>query len=228
MPLHLLWRLFRARSPWPPIFLELAARSCGARVRLSGARPARDCFLVSNHVSWIDILALGGATGTAFISKDDVAGWPMIGWLAAQNNTIFIARDRRHGVAEQLESLRRAMDGHQPITLFAEGTTGNGHTLLPFKPALFAVMSPPPRAMLVQPVFIDYGPAAKEIAWHGNEGSAGNAARVLARKGRLDVTIHLLEPFDPATLPDRKALANEARNRIAACLPPFMDVAAPV
>jgi 1-acyl-sn-glycerol-3-phosphate acyltransferase len=221
----MVWRLVRARSPWPRLFLGMAARSLGARVHIRGTKRAHGCFMVANHVSWMDILALGGATGTAFISKDDVARWPLIGWLAAQNNTIFIARTRRHGVAEQVAALRSAVEGHQPITLFAEGGTGDGRTLRPFKASLFAVMSPPPRDMLVQPVFIDYGPAAAEISWQGNEGTGGNALRVIGRKGRLDVTLHFLEPFDPRIAPDRKALAAEARNRIAAALPPFMDVA---
>src|SRR3546814_1742545 len=54
-----------------------------------------DMFLIANHVSWIDILALGGATGTAFVAHDGIAAWPAIGWLAAQNNTLFVARERR-------------------------------------------------------------------------------------------------------------------------------------
>ena len=172
-------------------------------------------FLLANHVSWIDIVALGGATGTAFVSHDGVARWPVIGWLAAQNNTLFIARDRRGALAGQIEALRAAMTGHQPVTLFPEGTTSDGSGLLPFKPSLLAVLLPPPRAVLIQPVHIDYGDATGDIAWHGDEGAGANAARVLARKGRLRVTLRFLEPFDPAACADRKAIAALARDRIA-------------
>jgi 1-acyl-sn-glycerol-3-phosphate acyltransferase len=90
LPLHLLWKAVGRASPWPPRFLGLAARAVGGRVRIAGKPLRRDVFFISNHVSWVDILALGGATGAAFISKDDVADWPVIGWLAQQNNTIFI------------------------------------------------------------------------------------------------------------------------------------------
>ena len=84
----------------------MAARSVGARVRIEGAPQGGDMFLLANHVSWIDILALGGATGTAFVSHDGVAGWPVIGWLAAQNNTLFVARERRGALTVTLRFLQ--------------------------------------------------------------------------------------------------------------------------
>lgn len=218
LPLHLLWRLVRRPSPWPCRFLAMAARSVGARVRVEGRPTSGDFFILANHVSWIDILALGGATGAAFVSKDDVAAWPVIGWLAAQNNTLFVSRDRRGALAGQIEALRTAMLGHQPVALFPEGTTNDGRALLPFKPALLAVLLPPPRPVLIQPVHIDYGDAAADIAWAGEEPAGTNAARVLARKGPLPVTIRFLEPFDPAACANRKAIAVLARDRIAASI----------
>ncbi|WP_336970902.1 lysophospholipid acyltransferase family protein [Sphingobium aromaticiconvertens] len=218
LPLHLIWRLLRLRSPWPPRFLGLAARAVGARVSITGSPLAADVFFIANHVSWIDILAMGGTTGTAFIAKDDIAAWPMVGWLAALNNTVFITRERRGSLNDQLLIIREAMAGHQPLALFPEGTTGDGRTLLPFKPSLLAVMLPPPRAVLVQPVHIDYGAAATDIAWTGEESAGANASRLFARAGSLPVTLHFLEPFDPAALPDRKALTAQAQKRIAASL----------
>jgi 1-acyl-sn-glycerol-3-phosphate acyltransferase len=108
------------------------------------------------------------------------------------------------------------MERHQPVALFPEGTTGHGHGLLPFKPALFAVLLPPPRAIRVQPVLIDYGAATNDIAWTNEEPGGANAARVLARRGTVPVTLHFLDPFDPGEHPNRKAIAMEARARIAA------------
>lgn len=217
---HLLWRLFRLRSPWPRLFLGMAARAVGARVTIRGTPLKRDVFFLANHLSWIDILTMGGATGTAFVAKDDVQDLPLVGWLAAQNNTLFIARNRRNDVSQQVDALRAALADHQPMTLFPEGTTGHGHQLLPFKPALLAGILPPPRDLIIQPVYIDYGPAASAIAWH-EPSLATNALRILARPGTLPVTLHFLPPFDPQDYPDRKALAAESRKRIAACLPPI-------
>ncbi|WP_311269623.1 lysophospholipid acyltransferase family protein [Sphingobium sp. WCS2017Hpa-17] len=227
---HLLWRIMRRPSPWPRRFLALAARSVGAKVRMAGPPHAGDMFLLANHVSWIDILALGGATGAAFVSHDGVARWPVIGWLAAQNNTLFVARERRGALSGQLDALRAAILGHQPVALFPEGTTSDGSGLLPFKPALLAVLLPPPRAVMIQPVHIDYGADTAAIAWHGDEPAGANAIRILGRKGPLVVTLRFLAPFDPATCPDRKIIAAMARERIAqsiathqnpsACAPP--------
>lgn len=198
----------------------MAARAVGVRVSVTGTPLKRDVFFLANHLSWIDILAMGSATGTAFVAKDDVQDLPLVGWLAAQNNTLFIARNRRHAVSQQVDALRVALADHQPMTLFPEGTTGHGHELLPFKPALLSVMLPPPRDLMIQPVYIDYGSAAAAIAWH-EPSLATNALRVLARLGALRVTLHFLPPFDPQDYPDRKALAAESRKRIAACLPPI-------
>jgi len=172
-------------------------------------------FLLANHVSWIDILALAGATGAAFVAKDDIARWPMIGWLAAQNNTLFVARERRGALAGQIAALRAAMLGHQPVALFPEGTTSDGSGLLTFKPTLLAVLLPPPRAVMIQPVHIDYGAATADIAWHGDEPAGANAMRILGRKGPLPVTLRFLEPFDPVQCADRKVIAAMARARIA-------------
>lgn len=211
---HLLWKLLRQHSPWPRIFMGLATRSVGARITINGTPLRHDVFFVSNHVSWIDIIALGATTGTAFISHDGVAGWLVIGWLAKQNNTIFVARANRHGVRDQIRTLHEALAQHQPVALFPEGTTSDGTGLLPFKPALLAGLMPPPRDLEIQPVWIDYGPDPASIAWFGEEAPGSNAARILARKNPLEVTLHFLEPFDPEDYPDRKAVAEEARKRI--------------
>lgn len=188
--------------------------------------PDEHLFLASNHISWIDILALGGATGAAFVAHDGVGKWPIIGWLAAQNNTILVARSDRRGVGGQVDALRAAIAGHQPLLLFPEGTTNDGRALLPFKPALFAVLTPPPRDLLIQPVHIDYGPAAPAVAWFGAEPALANVRRVLARKGPLDITIRLLEPFSPSDFADRKAVAAEARRRIEASMAQYAEAPA--
>lgn len=204
------------RSPWPQYFLRRAAHIAGFDIRIEGTPLAQDVFFVGNHLSWIDILALGGTTGCAFISKDGVQKAPIVGWLAAQNNTIFVARERRGAVSGQIESVRTALAAHQPIALFPEGTTGDGIALLPFKPALFSVLLPPPRAIRIQPVVLDYGPAGALVAWTDGESGISNANRILGSPGRRTVTLTFLDPFDPGDHPDRKALAAETYNRIAA------------
>ena len=216
LPLHYLWRLSGAVSPWPRFFLGRTAWICGARVQIIGSPLCRDVLFVANHLSWIDILVMAGATGTAFIAKDGLAATPVVGWLSRLNNTVFVARGDRLSVAGQVEAVRTALMTPQPLTIFPEGTTGDGHGLGPFKASLLAVMAPPPRPMRIQPVMLDYGAAAPDLAWVGDEHGAANALRLLRRRRGFAVTLHFLDPFDPAA--DRKAIAAEARKRIAAAL----------
>ena len=218
VPSHLLMHALTGKSRWPRRFLGAAGWLCGVKVQVAGRPLTRDVFFIANHVSWMDILALGGVTGTAFVSRGDIANWPVVGWLARQNNTLFVSRAERGAVQGQIGQLRAAMERHQPLALFPEGTTGDGHALLPFKPPLFAVLLPPPRAIRVQPVLIDYGAATDEIAWVGDEPAGRNARRILARRGTIPLTLHFLDPFDPGVHPDRKALATETRARIEAAL----------
>src|SRR3546814_9953123 len=89
-------------------------------------------------------------------------------------------------------------------------------------------MTPPPRDMLVQPIYIDYGDAARDIAWCNGESAGANAARPFARKGKLPVTLRFLEPFDPKSFTHRKAIAAEAQKKIAAFPPPTARAAATV
>ncbi|HVJ03337.1 MAG TPA: lysophospholipid acyltransferase family protein [Sphingomonas sp.] len=218
VPLHYLFRLFRLPSPWPRHFLGTAARICGARVRRIGTHLKRDVFYVSNHVSWIDILALGGASGTAFVAKAEIGDAPVVGWLAGLNRTVYVKRENRLGVAEQINQLRDALADNWAIAIFPEGTTTDGKSLLPFKTPMLRVLEPPPPGVLVQPVLVDYGPVGEEIGWIGQERGLNNARRVLGRKGSFELRIHFLEPFHPRDFPGRKAIAAESRRRIEEAL----------
>ncbi len=218
LPLHYLWRLFRLRSPWPRRFLGWVGRSSGMRVRILGTPLKSHVLFLANHMSWLDIMLIAGASGAAFVSKDDVARWPVIGWLAGLNNTVFIARSERSAVRGQADALRSALASGQPVALFPEGTTEGGVDILPFRASLLASLFPPLPGVKVQPVALDYGPAGPEIAWMGQEPAAANAKRVLSRRGTALVTIRFLEPLDPAAVGDRKALASISRDAIVEAL----------
>ncbi len=220
LPLHYLWKMARAPSPWPRLYLGRAARITGMRAEIVG-RPLRSHVLfVANHLSWLDILLLAGATGTAFVSKAEVAHYPLIGWLARLNRTIFVARAERGSVRGQVDAVRSTLATGQPVALFPEGTTAGGDEVLPFRASLFASLYPPIPGIRVQPVAIDYGKAASDIAWVGDEPAKANALRILRRKGHVPVRLHFLEPVDPASIPDRKLLADAARSEIVAALAP--------
>ena len=220
LPLHYGWKTFGRSSPWPRIFLAWVGRCAGMRVRITGTPLSRHVLFVANHLSWVDIMLVAGASGTAFVSKDEVARYPVIGWLARINNTVFVARTERGAVRSQADALRAALASGQPVALFPEGPTDGGPELLPFRASLLASLFPPLPGVRVQPVAIDYGAAAHAIAWVGEEGAGANVRRILSRPGAIPVTIHFLAPIDPAEAQDRKTLAAAARAEIGAALDP--------
>lgn len=214
LPLHLLARALGASSPFPRLFLRGAARACSARVRVSGTPLRRDVFFIANHVSWIDIPVIAGASGTAFVAKAELARAPVIGWLARQNRTVFVSREDRLGVADQINRLRDAMTQNWSVTLFPESTTTDGYSLLPFKTSMLKVLEPPPPGVFVQPVLLWYGHVGRDISWIGAETGVRNAIRLLSRRGSFALEVEFLEPFDPRDFPGRKAIAAESRRRI--------------
>jgi len=218
VPLHYLYRVISYGSPFPMLFLRYAARVCGALVEVTGTHLKRDVFFVANHISWVDILALAGASGTAFVAKAELAEAPVVGWLASLNRTVFVKREHRMGVAEQINALKEALVDNWSVTVFPEGTTTDGQSLLPFKTSMLSVLEPPPQGVLVQPVIIDYGAVAEWIGWIGVEGGLNNAKRVLSRSGSFKLRLHFLEPFSPEDFRGRKAIGQESRRRIEEAL----------
>ncbi|MEO1168449.1 MAG: lysophospholipid acyltransferase family protein [Pseudomonadota bacterium] len=218
LPPHYLYRVFGYPSPWPSRFLFGIAWICNVRIATEGVRLKEDVFYVANHLSWLDIPIVGGMTRSAFVAQDGIAKWPVIGWLAAINNTIFVSRQNRLSVGSQVDILREALHDHQPVTIFPEGTTTDGTSLLPFKPPLFAVLAPPPRGIRIQPLLLDYYGLGPETAWVGEESAPHNAWRILCRRNVIPVRLVFLDPFDPAQCNDRKEIAATAREQIRQAL----------
>lgn len=212
---HLCYRAVGRPSPMVMAFLNAAGWIAGLRVRTTGTRLRRNVLFASNHVSWLDILALGGAARSAFVSKAEVGTTPLVGWLADQNNTIYVQREARRDIHAQTDSLRDALARGRPVTLFPEGTTGPGDGLLPFRASLFQAVIPTPPNLRIQPVFLDYGAEANDIAWLEPESGLDNFKRLLARKHPVPLTIHYLDPLPDAVTHDRKAISEAARAAIA-------------
>jgi lyso-ornithine lipid O-acyltransferase len=196
IPAHLLWRQLGQPSPWPKRFLAWAARACGIRVRC-----------IEQPV-----------THNVFVAQDGIAIWPGLAFICRLNDTIFVNRSDRMGVPAQITAMRQQFNRHSRIAMFPEATCSDGRRLLPFKAPLFAMLFPPPAGARLQPVVIDVDESGRELAWIGHETGAANAWRLLSRSGCWDARVHFLPPFDPAELPDRKALSARARTAIAAKL----------
>ena len=217
LPCHLIASL-AGRSRWPTRFLFGVARICGAKVRTHGRLSTRHALLVANHRSWLDIPVLAGATGCAFISKVEMGSHPVLKWLVDMNRTVYVDRSDSRSLPGQVERVRSALSGDQPLALFPEATVASGPNLLPFRPSLFTAVVPPPPGCAVHPVAIAYGPDSPDLGWADGETGIGNALRILGHKGSFAVNVTILPPLDPTL--DRKAMARSAHDAIANSLAP--------
>jgi len=102
---------------------------------MRGSKPSSG-LLVSNHLSYIDIVVLSSIQPCVFVAKRDVATWPLFGWLARAAGTIFVDRERRFSTRKAVDVVREAMGTGSVVVLFPEGTSSDGSMVLPFKSAL--------------------------------------------------------------------------------------------
>ncbi|MES2002128.1 MAG: lysophospholipid acyltransferase family protein [Pseudomonadota bacterium] len=213
-PLHLATKAVTGTSPWPRRFLGAVAWLVGARVRVEGAPVGPHSLLIANHVSWLDILAVAGATGAAFVSKDNL-GHGFIHWLADQNQTIYVRRGHIKGARNQALEIAQAIEGSKPIALFPEGTVGPGTHLLPFRSTLLEAANYASNDVAIRPVALDYGPIAPDIAWF-EEPAKENVLRILGRKGTIPIIVKLLVPLEHDG--NRKSIAADARRALEQAL----------
>lgn len=230
MPVQAL--LLLVRSPLaarlPSFYHRLVCRILGIAIERRGVpSPARPTLFVANHTSYLDIEILGAAIPGSFVSKVDVDGWPLFGWLARLQRTVFIDRKRR-SVVRQRDALSARLHAGDQLILFPEGTSGDGQRLLPFKSALFAAVTESDGAgdIAVQPVSVAYlrldgMPLGRSyrpfFAWYGDMDLAPHLWTVLGL-GRLGVSVTFHPAVRAADFPSRKALADHCAAVIAAGL----------
>jgi 1-acyl-sn-glycerol-3-phosphate acyltransferase len=153
-------RLFGLRSLYAtvmvikPIANSIWTRLFGVRRRIIGRRSSTAQIFVANHLSYLDIIVAGGAIGGVFVSRHDVKEWPVVGWFARLEGTVFLDRTSiRSAVESSSGILERARLGAR-IILFPEGGITKGREVAPFKPFLIAGITG--AGLTVQPVTIDY------------------------------------------------------------------------
>lgn len=189
-------------------------RLVGLRVRVEGRPMPHGGALVANHASWSDIFVLLGAARLTFVSKAEVRGWPVMGWIAAQCGTVFIERKRSAARVQEAEMRARMVAGER-LLFFPEGTSTDGRRVLPFRSTLFAALTAPELREIawVQPVSVIYRPNPKSglpdtfYGWWRDMEFGAHLWSVLSLSfgGEADVVFH--EPIRIKDLPDRKALA---------------------
>ncbi|HLL10067.1 MAG TPA: lysophospholipid acyltransferase family protein [Rubrivivax sp.] len=191
-------------------------RHMGLTLEVSGQSADGATLLVANHVSWLDICAIHAVTPQArFVSKADVLGWPLLGWLIRGAGTLFIERDRRRDALRVVHAMAAALEAGDTVAVFPEGTTGEGPSLLPFHANLLqaALSTRTP----VQAVALRYADADQRfsdaVEFVGETTLLQSVWRVATADG---VTVHLdlLPALQTAGL-DRRTLAAELQGLIA-------------
>ena len=209
---------------WHRLFLRLI----GVRVYLHG-QPSRDLpvMIVANHISWSDILILGSIGEFCFIAKHEVDTLPLINFLSRLQRTVFVNRERSRDAGVQADTIAKRLVSGDVMVLFAEGTTGNGNKLLPFKSSLFGA----PKLALergdldvvhIQPCAIAYNnlhgmPLGRyhqsHAAWPGDIPLGPHLLNFI-RQGAFDVDVRFGEAIAMTPSSNRKNVASSAYQAI--------------
>jgi len=196
---------------------KLCLLICSMRVSVEGEPAAKPSLLVSNHQSYLDVIALGASADMCFTPKSDVAAWPLIGPLVREFGVVFVSRDR-HKAKEVMRDLMQELEAERRICVFPEGTTNDGRSLQSFKPSPFNLSEiwreTHPSTLPVQPVSVIYesvngklleGDAWDNIAWYGDMDFFPHLWSMLGcRSITMRIVFHHIIEIEGA---DRKALA---------------------
>lgn len=231
LPLQLIGRAFGLwlRRIIPQLYHRILCALIGVRIHEVGRRStAGPALILSNHVSWLDICVVGALGPVVFVAKSEVATWPVLGWLARLQRTVFINRQARHQTGAATRDIAGRLLGGDAVVLFAEGTSSDGTRVLPFRSSLVGAVhhalgnSTHHTHVTVQPMSLAYvgfsgvpmGRSLRErVAWYGDADLIPHLLHVLS-SGAVDVTVSWGEAkaYDIST--DRKAIARDAERSV--------------
>lgn len=231
LPFQLIGLAFdlRLQRSIPHLYHRMLCALIGVRIREVGLRTTDSpALILSNHASWLDICVISALGPVVFVAKSEVAGWPLLGWLARLQRTIFINRQARHQTGAATREIAGRLLGGDAVVLFAEGTSSDGIRVLPFRSSLVGAVhhalgtSAHHTHVTVQPMSLAYlsfsgvplGRALRErVAWYGDADLIPHLVRVLA-SGAVDVTVSWGEAVAYDISADRKAIARDAERSV--------------
>ena len=234
LPVQLLSNRLGLKLAWylPRWWHRVAIRLLGVRVNIHGQLDThRPLMLAANHSSWKDIVVLSSVADVVFIAKSEVKKWPVFGWLARWQRTIFIEREQRRQTGQQVTEVAKRLADGEIVVLFAEGTTSDGNRLLGFKSSLFgaaasALGASPTGSVSIQPVAIAYthangiplGRYGRPLAaWPGHTRLTPHLLGVL-KSGALDVQVCFGEPVIYGENSNRKQVTRDVEGQVRAML----------
>ncbi len=194
-------------------------RLLGVQLTVNGRFQPGAQLLVSNHVSWLDIIAVHAVCPQArFVSKADVRAWPLLGWLIGAAGTLFIERESKRDAMRVVHQMAQALQQGDTVAVFPEGTTGTGHALLPFHANLLQAAIA--QATPVQPLVLRFSepghPVSPAVAFVGDTTLVQSLWSVVSAR---DLRVHIeVLPRQATAGIDRRSLARLLSERIAATL----------
>jgi 1-acyl-sn-glycerol-3-phosphate acyltransferase len=201
-------------------------RIFGVRVRVAGSPPAPPFLLVSNHLSYLDILVLGTKLPCVFVAKAEIDGWPIFGAICRSVNTIFIDRRMKRKLPEILARIDRALDAKTGVVIFPEGTSGAGDGVMPFRSSLLELAAG--HELPVHHVTLHYAvpegemPVHLSVAWWGEMPLGAHLKNFLALP-RVEASLDFGDA--PIAAEDRKALAADLHREVSSRFRPFVESA---
>jgi 1-acyl-sn-glycerol-3-phosphate acyltransferase len=215
----------RMAERFPVAYHKICCRLMGIEIATVGTMSRhRPTLFVSNHTSYIDITVLGALIPGSFVAKAEVAKWPLYGWLAKLQRTVFVDRKRNtsHLQRDQLQQRLAAGDN---LILFPEGTSNDGNRVLPFRSALLSVAeaSAPEAALAIQPVSVAYvalngipmGHGLRPlVAWYGDM-TLGPHLWQFSRLGKVTAVVEFHPPVDLKDAGSRKDLTRYCLTAVA-------------
>jgi lyso-ornithine lipid O-acyltransferase len=204
---------WHARALWLQRICRRTNRIFHLEIQFAGEIPSRG-LLVSNHVSYLDILLLSSLTPAVFVAKHEVKSWPVMGLLARLGGTVFIERQRRTHVGEVNDEVQAALDAGALVIIFPEGTSSDGQIVLPFKSSLLepATQQKHPLTVGCIQYTIADGEAGAEVCYWGDAVFFPHLLNLLSKR-----SIHAAVRFAPVQnrSHDRKELAQQLHAAVA-------------
>jgi lyso-ornithine lipid O-acyltransferase len=112
-------------------------RGMGIDVRVVGSFPKRGA-VISNHLSYLDIVMYASIHPCVFVSKAEIKKWPVVGWMTTMSGTVYVERGHGGSAMKARKGMQAALDAGLPVVFFPEGTTSNGSDILKFHSGLLS------------------------------------------------------------------------------------------
>lgn len=205
------------------VFARGVLRALGIRHVLRGRLPRRGALIVSNHVSWLDVVVLLAYAPVRLLAKCEVRSWPVIGAIGSAAGTVFIDRDRPRALPATVADVADALRAGQIVAAFPEGTTWCGQSGGRFRSALFqaAIDAGVPVAPMTLTFKLGNGAATTVAAYIGEDTLLASVRRVLMARGLL-VTLRAHPALHPVPGASRRVLARAAQAVVAGTPTPIL------